>query len=112
MSAGPGRTARRRTLPANRIPAVAGNPKRRASCLRRAAAGPGQCDLGGGDPRPSGAMALGAPPLVGLAATIAKQHSGARDLPWRSQRSPLPLAMAGLGNYNRARTPWLRFDLG
>jgi len=54
-------------LSACRISAPAGNPKRRLSCRHRGADDPGQRDLGGVDRRPTGAMALGAPALAGLA---------------------------------------------
>jgi len=54
-------------LPAYRISAAAGNPKRRLSCRHRGADDRGQRDLGGVDPRQTGAMALGAPALAGLA---------------------------------------------
>jgi KDO2-lipid IV(A) lauroyltransferase len=82
FSTSPGRTARRRPLPAYRISATAITTKRRAACRRCSADGQGQCDIGGVDSRPTGAMALGAPTLAGLAATIAKRHSGAREQPW------------------------------
>ena len=80
------------------ISAVAGNPNRRASCRHGSVDGPGQCDPGGVDPRPTGAMALGAPTLAGLAATIsvAKRHSGATETTRSSpDRAPILLAMVG-----------------
>ena len=74
--------------------------KRRASCRRRSADGPGQCDLGGVDPRPTGAMALGAPTLAGLAAaiSISMRHSGQRTAGGNPDRAPVLLAMVGAGS--------------
>jgi hypothetical protein len=59
------------------------------------------------DPRPTGAMALGAPTLAGLAATmsIARRHNGAENYRWQGARgrnaggasgvAPLDIALEG-----------------
>src|SRR5207249_10145417 len=55
------------------------------SCRRRRSNGPGQRDLGGMDPRPPGAVAMGAPTLAGLAAaiSIAIRRIEVRELSFR-----------------------------
>ena len=48
-------------------------------------------------------MALGAPTLAGLAATIAKRNGGPKNYRRDPNRAPILLA----NSYGRARTPWL-----
>src|SRR5215471_8783905 len=70
--------------------------------------GRGQCDIGGVDPRPTGAMALCAPTLAGLAATIARRNGGSKNHRRDPNRAPIFLAI----RYGRARTPLASVDPG
>src|SRR6516164_4084413 len=97
----PGSNGLTAPLPAYRISAIAITTKRRAACQRGSADGRGQCDIGGVDPRPTGAMALAAPTLAGLAATIAKRNGGPKSYRRDPNRAPILLAIS----YDRARTP-------
>jgi hypothetical protein len=90
--------------------AVTGNPERRPSCRRCSADGPGQYNLGGVDSGQTGAMALGARTLAGLAATmsVVKRLSGHGIPGGNPGRALLPLA-GGRARHWESRSSWHQF---